>query len=131
MRNTKTTQVARAKRAMPSKAELEDRAYWEGEAEAILKGELARRKVLYKELADVMSTDDLKVTEAALKAKINRGTFTFGFLVKVMRALGATSVDIAELDRKARRAAMPAPNVPEPAATARTVSGVAAKRPVD
>lgn len=83
-------------RELPTAAELADRAYWEKEARQVLKSILERHGYLYKTLAEELSTDDVPVTETALKAKINRGTFTFGFFLKVMHAIGVESVTIGK-----------------------------------
>lgn len=83
-------------REEPTPAELADRAYWEKEARHVLKSVLERHGYLYKTLAEKLSTKEVPVTETALKAKINRGTFTFGFFLKVMNAIGVQKVDITK-----------------------------------
>lgn len=61
------------------------------EASRILKAELARRDIGYKELARLVSDENY----VQLKTKINRGSFSAGFFIKVLRAIGATDVDIS------------------------------------
>jgi len=62
------------------------------EASRILKAELARRDIGYKDLARLVPDENY----VQLKTKINRGSFSAGFLIKVLRAIGATEVDISE-----------------------------------
>ena len=61
------------------------------EASRILKAELARRDLGYKELARLVPDENY----VQLKTKINRGSFSAGFFIKVLRAIGATEIDIA------------------------------------
>lgn len=65
------------------------------EASGILKAELARRNVSYVMLATMLGDE----TPQQLRTRINRGSFTFGFLIRVMRALGAEEVRIAALSK--------------------------------
>lgn len=60
------------------------------EASRILKAELVRRGVSYKDLARLLGDE----TFLQLKTKINRGSFSAGFFIKVMRAIGAYQVDL-------------------------------------
>jgi Domain of unknown function (DUF6471) len=60
------------------------------EASRILKAELARRDITYQALVDLLGDE----TYGQVKAKINRGSFSTGFFIKVMRAIGAEHVDL-------------------------------------
>lgn len=59
------------------------------EASRILKAELVVRGIKYKQLAFLLGDEHY----VQLKTKINRGSFSAGFFVKVMRAIGASQVD--------------------------------------
>lgn len=61
------------------------------EASRILKAELVRRGIGYKELAHLVGDESY----TQLKTKINRGSFSAGFLIKVLRAVGASQVDLS------------------------------------
>jgi hypothetical protein len=61
------------------------------EASRILKAELVRRGIGYKELARLVGDESY----TQLKTKINRGSFSAGFLIKVLRAIGAAQVDLS------------------------------------
>jgi hypothetical protein len=61
------------------------------EASRILKAELVRRGISYKELAVILGDEGY----VQLKTKINRGSFSAGFLIKVLRAIGAPDLDVS------------------------------------
>jgi hypothetical protein len=61
------------------------------EARRIVKAELARRGVNYKQLAKLLPDESY----VQLKTKINRGSFSAAFFITVMRAIGAQYVDIS------------------------------------
>ena len=61
------------------------------EASRILKAELVRRGIGYKELARLVADESY----TQLKTKINRGSFSAGFLIKVLRAIGAPQIDVS------------------------------------
>lgn len=64
------------------------------EAARILKSELVRRGISYKDLAQLMGDESYM----QLKTKINRGSFSAGFLIKVLRAIGAAELDVSHRD---------------------------------
>ena len=72
---------------MAAKEDLSD------EAARILKAELARKDITYKRLALLLGSD---VTEKQLSMRINRGSFSFSFFVRVMRAIGTDKVDVSK-----------------------------------
>ena len=55
-----------------------------------MKAELARRGVSYKELADLLGDESY----AQIKTKVNRGSFSAAFFIRVLRAIGAHDLDI-------------------------------------
>lgn len=63
------------------------------EASRILKAELARRDIGYKELERLIPDENY----TQLKTKINRGSFSAGFFIKVLRAIGANDIDVGKL----------------------------------
>lgn len=67
------------------------------EASRILKAELARRGITYKVLARLLAAQGEEENDVQLKTKVNRGTFSFAFFIKVMRAIGASNIDLAAL----------------------------------
>lgn len=69
------------------------------EAKRILKAEMVRRGFSFKRLATVLATLEDGPTESTqtLINKVNRGRFSFAFFIRVCRAMGITSVEIAPL----------------------------------
>ncbi len=68
--------------------------YWSQRARNLLKGELARRGVTYSDLAVRLKEIGVKETPENIRNKINRGTFSAAFLLQVLQALGARSIDV-------------------------------------
>lgn len=73
---------------------------WNAYAKGLLRGEMERHDVSYKELALLMgerSDDDESPT--ALITRINRGTFTLAFFLEAVVAMGTKSIDLSHIDR--------------------------------
>ena len=74
------------------------RTDWNKEARRILKSELARRDLTYKQLLKQLREAGVaEETERSIVNKVSRGTFSFAFFIMCMRALGAEKVDIGPL----------------------------------
>jgi ribosome-binding protein aMBF1 (putative translation factor) len=58
----------------------------------ILKAELKRRGLSYRDLAERLTANGIPETERNLANKIARGTFTAAFFVQCLTAIGASSV---------------------------------------
>jgi hypothetical protein len=61
---------------------------------------MERRGVTYSKLGALLEQQNrhisgYRVSERNLISRITRGTFTFGFAIEVLRAMGATSVGIS------------------------------------
>lgn len=68
---------------------------WNKEARKVLKAELARRGVGYKVLAAKLEEMGIRETERSIANKLSRGTFSFAFFLKCMKALGSNAVTIS------------------------------------
>lgn len=68
---------------------------YEEKAKNLLKGELKRRGVGYRELAEKLSGMGLSETERNIANKISRGGFTAAFLVQCLEAIGANEVRLS------------------------------------
>lgn len=66
--------------------------FWAREASSILKSMLEREGVSYRELARRLTEIGFGEEEAALRNKVNRGTFQFQFFVRCMVVLGYRDV---------------------------------------
>jgi hypothetical protein len=62
---------------------------WEDRVKGMLKAELKRRNVGYRELAEKLQAMGIKETERNIANKISRGGFTAVFLVQCLQAIGA------------------------------------------
>ena len=61
-------------------------------AKGILKSELARRNISYKELAERLTAMGFQDSEANIANKLSRGTFTAAFFIQVMDAIGCRTL---------------------------------------
>ena len=65
---------------------------WAERAKGLLKGELKRRNVGYRELAEKLTAMGTPDTERNIANKISRGGFTAAFLVQCLQAVGCQSL---------------------------------------
>ncbi len=65
---------------------------WHAEVKALLKAELKRRNVSYRELAERLERLGVSETEQNIANKISRGGFSAVFFVQCLRAVGAKEV---------------------------------------
>lgn len=62
---------------------------YETRAKNLLKAELKRRGLTYKQLAEKLAEIGVAETERNLNNKVSRGGFTAAFLLQVLAAIGA------------------------------------------
>lgn len=67
---------------------------WNAEAKGILKAEIARRHLTYKDVVMRLAEHGVTETEANLRNKISRGGFSAAFFVQTLVAIGCHSVRI-------------------------------------
>jgi ribosome-binding protein aMBF1 (putative translation factor) len=67
---------------------------YETRAKNLIKGELKRRGLSYKDLAEKLATIGVQENERNLNNKISRGGFTAAFLLQVMDAIESHSVQL-------------------------------------
>jgi hypothetical protein len=67
---------------------------WQTQAKGLIRAELARRQLSYKDLADKLAAIGVKETERNLSNKINRGSFTAVFFLQVMEAIGVRNLPL-------------------------------------
>jgi Domain of unknown function (DUF6471) len=70
---------------------------WEDRAKRLLKAELARADIGYRELAERLKKHGMKETEASIANKISRGTFSATFLLAALIAIGAEVVKLEDV----------------------------------
>ena len=67
---------------------------YEERAKNLLKGELKRRGVGYRDLAEKLTAMGGQETERNIANKISRGGFTAAFLVQCLEAIGAKGMHL-------------------------------------
>ena len=73
---------------MPAKRDPVPKRDWDLEAKRLIKVELTRAGVTYKELARRLEAIGVIDSEAAIANRISRGRFTATFLLQVLHVLG-------------------------------------------
>ena len=70
---------------------------WQDRVKGLLKAELKRRNLSYKDLADRLGAIGVSETESNIKNKISRGGFTAVFFVQCLVAVGAQTLRLDDL----------------------------------
>jgi len=70
---------------------------WTDAASRLLKAEIAREGITLARLAERLNRLGLKETEASLKNKLYRGSFSLTFFMQCIHALGGDQVSIASV----------------------------------
>jgi hypothetical protein len=69
---------------------------WHGEVKGILRGELKRRNMTYRELAERLAALGVHETERNITNKVSRGGFSAVFFVQCLRAMGCQRIDLSD-----------------------------------
>lgn len=69
---------------------------WAARAKALLKAELKRRDIGYRELAERLTAAGSPDSERNIANKISRGGFTAAFLLQCLSVIGADSLRLAD-----------------------------------
>ncbi len=69
---------------------------WAEQAKGLLKAELKRRNVGYRELAEKLTAMGTPDTERNIANKISRGGFTAAFFLQCLAAVGCTTLRVDE-----------------------------------
>lgn len=70
---------------------------WAEHAKGVLKAELKRRNMTYRDLAERLTAAGSPENERNLTNKIARGSFTAAFLLQCLRVIGCETVDLRHL----------------------------------
>ena len=79
--------------AVKSKATSKD---WQVRVKGMLKAELKRRNLSYRDLAEKLHAIGVKDSERNISNKIARGSFTTVFFVQCMEAIGCRTIHLDE-----------------------------------
>ncbi|MBJ7532677.1 hypothetical protein JDN40_00840 [Rhodomicrobium vannielii ATCC 17100] len=74
-----------------------DETVWSDYVKGLLKAELKRKNITYKQLVDKLAALGVSETEANIKNKVSRGGFSAVFLVQCLAAIGVQSVRLDDL----------------------------------
>jgi hypothetical protein len=69
---------------------------WAERAKGLLKAELKRRNVGYRELAEKLTAIGIPETERNIANRISRGGFTAAFFIQCLSAVGCTSLRLED-----------------------------------
>ena len=69
---------------------------WNAHVKGMLKAELKRRHLSYKDLADKLGAIGVEDSERNITNKVNRGTFTAAFFVQCLEAIGCHTLRLKE-----------------------------------
>lgn len=69
---------------------------WAEKVKGLLKAELKKRNVSYKELAEKLAEMGIKDAEANINNKISRGGFTAVFFVQCLLAIGCNIIRLED-----------------------------------
>ena len=75
---------------------MPDQPVWEAQVKGLLKAELKRRNVTYRDLSARLEAMGVHETERNLNNKISRGGFSAVFLIQCLAAAGCQTVQISE-----------------------------------
>ncbi|HYN46389.1 MAG TPA: DUF6471 domain-containing protein [Allosphingosinicella sp.] len=70
---------------------------WQAKVKGLLKAELKRRNIGYRELAERLGAMGVHDSERNIANKISRGGFTAVFLVQCLEAIGASSLRLSDV----------------------------------
>jgi hypothetical protein len=71
---------------------------WGEKVKGLLKAELKRRNLSYRDLVEKLAAIGVTETEANLRNKISRGGFTAAFFVQCMEAIGVRTLHLSASD---------------------------------
>lgn len=67
---------------------------WSAHAKGILRAEMLRKGMSYADLVRVLGENGVKETEANLRNKLSRGSFTAAFLFECLSAMGVKTLHL-------------------------------------
>ncbi len=70
---------------------------WSSFAKGVLRAEMTRRQISYADLVNLLASVDVKETEANLRNKVSRGSFTAAFLFQCLAAMGVTDLHLGKV----------------------------------
>lgn len=75
---------------------VKDLPDWERRVQTLLKVELAKRNLTYKQLSEKLVAIGVQESEPNIRNKLSRGTFSAVFLVQCLEAIGCRSLQLQD-----------------------------------
>ena len=69
---------------------------WTAHTKGLLRAEMVKRHLSYKDLVEKLAAIGIRETEANLRNKISRGGFTGAFLIQCLVAMGVATLRLEE-----------------------------------
>lgn len=69
---------------------------WQAKVKGLLKAELKRRNIGYRDLAEKLGAMEVHDSERNIANKVSRGGFTAVFLVQCLGAVGSSSLRLSD-----------------------------------
>jgi hypothetical protein len=76
---------------------MAEKQTWADRAKQYLKAELKRRSITHEDLATLLWKEGVKETKASIASKLSRGTFTAGFFLAALTAIGCDTVRLEDI----------------------------------
>jgi hypothetical protein len=76
---------------------MEAERNWNKHVAGMLKAELKRRHLSYRDLAEKLAAIGIQDSERNITNKVNRGTFTAAFFVQCLEAMGCHALHLHDL----------------------------------
>ena len=76
---------------------MAEKQTWPDRAKQYLKAELKRRAVTHEDLAALLKKQGVKESKASIASKMSRGTFTAGFFLASLKAIGCETVRLEDV----------------------------------
>ena len=67
---------------------------WEKKVQTLMKVELAKRSLTYKQLSEKLAELGIVESEPNIRNKLSRGTFSAVFLIQCLEAIGVKNLDL-------------------------------------
>ncbi|KFL46193.1 hypothetical protein IL54_1609 [Sphingobium sp. ba1] len=67
---------------------------WSAYAKGVLRAEMTKRQISYADLKALLADDGVKETEANLRNKVSRGSFTAAFLFQCLAVMKVTTLHL-------------------------------------
>ena len=70
---------------------------WSERAKNYLRAELKRRNVTHEHLAELLKKQGVEETKPSIASKLSRGTFSAGFFLAALKAIGCETVKLEDV----------------------------------